>query len=491
MQNYGNWNAMKFIHSKMTLEIPKSIKTLITLFGICAFLLMGGCEINRLNRAEELHQRKLYAGAIEELDQLIKVGKNGAIITRAELVRSSSYLELGKLASARQNIPLAIRFFKLANSAPADVELAKIYMDLSQQAYREDNKALAMAYLEDILREIPNSTLIPEVLLRRISIFMDEYQDRNSTWEEYKLLHDKYPNNPYEIQARNYVLQFIDSKVDYAMILAEQGYHTDALKELFELARYPVVQGERINRLIAEVYQAQAEEFVDAQDYLEADRLFRIVLQYNPSKKAEIDARLEGITSLYIAKGNSLLTDRDFDAALLHYNKTFEIIPDYGPALAAIERVRQTRENIARAAQLASEAERLEATQKHADALALLNQAIALDPLPQYSNRAVIMQNLIEAERNPTAFAQRIINDFRGGILLRRVAAKRAEVLQSHKESEIRDSGWKILLSTGQYKYEARYDLLTPTDTFLYVWQINLRDRSVIPLNRLSEELMK
>ena len=481
---------MKFIHNDMISGIRHGLNYGMFLLVLCAMLL-GGCEINRLNRAEELYQKQLYAGAIEELDRLIKVGQNGAIITRAELVRSNSYLELGKLALTRQNIPLAIRFFKLANSAPADVELARIYMNLSQQAYREDDKALAMKYLEDITREIPNSTLIPEVMLRRISIFMDEYQDRNSTWEEYKELHDRFPNNTFEIQARNFVLQFIDSKVDYAMILAEQGYHTDALKELFELARYPVVQGENINRLIAEVYQAQAEEFVDAQDYLEADRLFRIVLQYNPGKKAEIDARLEGITSLYIEKGNSLLAEREFDAALIHYNKTFDIIPNYAPALAAIERVRQTRENIARAMQLATEAERLEATQKHADALALLNQAIALDPLPQYRTRAGVMKNLIEAERNPTAFAQRIINEYRGGVLLRRVAAKRAEVLQVHKQNEVRDSGWKILLSTGQYKYEARYDLLTPTDTFLYVWQINLRDRSVIPLNRLSEELMK
>ncbi|MDD3579376.1 MAG: hypothetical protein PHS23_10335, partial [Candidatus Cloacimonetes bacterium] len=87
--------------------------------------------------------------------------------------------------------------------------------------------------------------------------------------------------------------------------------------------------------------------------------------------------------------------------------------------------------------------------------------------------------------------AERIINEYRSGLLVRRVAAKRAEVLQTYKANEIRDSGWKMLLSTGQYKYEARYDLLTPTDTYLYVWQINLRDRSVIPLNRLSEELMK
>jgi hypothetical protein len=71
------------------------------------------------------------------------------------------------------------------------------------------------------------------------------------------------------------------------------------------------------------------------------------------------------------------------------------------------------------------------------------------------------------------------------------VAAKKAELLRRHKASDIRDSGWKLLLSSGQYRYEARYDLLTPNETFLYIWQINLRDRSVIPLNKLSEALME
>lgn len=479
---------LKYTRAKHLIRSSSHGFTWLVLLGI---LLLSGCEINRLNRADGLYQQKRYAGAIQELDALIEVGKNGAVITRAELIRSNSYLALGKMAQERQNTNLAIRFFKLGNSAAADVELGRIYLNLSQQAYRENDKALAMTYLEDIMREIPNSALVPEVLLRRISIFMDEYQDRNSSWEAYKYLHDNYPNNSYEIQARSYVLRFIDSKVEYARILKEQAYYTDALKELFELSRYPVVEGEEINHLISEVYQAQAEEFIDAQDYMEADRLYRIAIQYNPAKKAEIDARLEGITSLYIRKGDSLLAEREFAGAMVHYTKTFDIIPDYAPALAAIARLRQKQEDIRRADEIADEAALKEATQKHAEALKLYNQAIALDPLPEYSARAAAMQNLIEAERNPTAFAQRIINEYRGGILIRRVAAKRAEALQANKQNEIRDSGWKILLSTGQYKYEARYDLLTPTDAFLYVWQINLRDRSVIPLNRLSEELMK
>jgi hypothetical protein len=101
------------------------------------------------------------------------------------------------------------------------------------------------------------------------------------------------------------------------------------------------------------------------------------------------------------------------------------------------------------------------------------------------------MQNMVEAQRDPVGFARRILADYRNGLIPARVATKREEVLRTHNLNEVRDSGWKFLLSTGQYKYEARYDLLTPTQTFLYVWQINLRDRSLIPLNKLSEALMK
>jgi len=98
---------------------------------------------------------------------------------------------------------------------------------------------------------------------------------------------------------------------------------------------------------------------------------------------------------------------------------------------------------------------------------------------------------LIEANKNPSAFARRIITEYKGGLLTKRIQNQKQELLKRYKENEIQDSGWILMLSTGQYKYEARYDLLTPNETYLYVWQINLRDRSIIPLNKLSEALMQ
>jgi tetratricopeptide (TPR) repeat protein len=104
-----------------------------------AFLVIG-CEINRLRSAEDLYNKGSYAGAIGELDELIRVGKNGAIVTRAELVRGNCYLELGKIATERGNLPLAIRFMKLSNSEASDVELGNIYKKLGEIENQRETK---------------------------------------------------------------------------------------------------------------------------------------------------------------------------------------------------------------------------------------------------------------------------------------------------------------------------------------------------------------
>ena len=454
-------------------------------------IVLSGCEINRLRSAEDLYNKNLYAAAIEELDDLILSAENRAIATRAEIVRSNCYSALAEAAVERKNWTLAIRFFKLANSDAANLRLGEIYLNLAMEAEKTGSPVNAKAYLDAILREVPDSPLLPEVLYHRIGYFIEVKSDNEAAWNDYMRLFDNYPNSPYEILARNYVLRFIPEKLQYAEILNEQGYYADALKELFELSKYPVVDMEQVNKQISAVYEKQAEELLSEQDYIEADRLFRIAMQYYPQKKASITNRLESITNLFIQKGNSLLEAGDFEGALAHYRKTFDIIPDYPPAMEAINRLFTIQENIRKAANLYSQAEKLEATGKLNEALQTYNAAYALDPKPEYKQRAGLIQNLIEANKNPSAFARKIITEYRGGLLSNRIQKQKQELLKRYKQNEIQDSGWKLMLSTGQYKYEARYDLLTPNETYLYVWQINLRDRSIIPLNKLSEALMQ
>ncbi|PKN78669.1 MAG: hypothetical protein CVU48_07680 [Candidatus Cloacimonetes bacterium HGW-Cloacimonetes-1] len=458
---------------------------------IATLLLSSGCEINRLKNAEELFNSGRYAGSIEEFDHFIRLTNNGALKTRAELMRSQSYYELGLMAMNRKSWDLSIKFFKLSNSETSDVKLGEVYRILADDAMAARDLPLALQYISSIIKEIPRSALVPEMLYRRIVLMVDVFSDREAAWKDYMTLFDNYSNNSYELQARVQVQKFIETKVEYATTLAEQEYFNDALVVLFELARYPVLNAERLNRLISDNYQSQAEQFIIDQDYIEADRLFRIAVQYFPAKRQEIDARLRGIASLFVLKGNSLLAERDFDNALLNYRKTFDIISDYEPAMEAINRLLTIKSNIEKAAFLKIDAEKLEAAGKYAEALKLYQAANQLDDKAEYQLKIGQMQNLIEAKRDPAGFAQRIINEYRGGLLNRRVSEVRTDLLSRYKKTEIRDSGWKMLLSTGQYKYEARYDLMSPQETYFYIWQINLRDRSIVPLNKLSEKLMQ
>lgn len=458
---------------------------------ILMLMILTACEVNNLRSIEEHYEKARYAASIQEADQFIPKGSNGAFVTRAELVRANSYLELGKIAISRNMKELAIKFFKLSNSVQADQELVKIYKDEILAAIPNSDYETQLFYINSIIREVPDSDAVPEMLQRRLTIYEDWKGDSDGAWLDYMDLYDRFAGNTYEVAARKTIQRVTPGRIAYGRRLSEAGYYNEALTIFFELAKYPVVESAVINDLIGNTYRAQAEAYLQLQNYMEADRFLRIALQYIPDQAEQIQARLREIVGFFIKKGDSYVAERNFDAALAQYQRVFEIIPDYEPAQQAIQRMNTTRENIARAAQLFAQAERTEASGKVADALKLFQQANALDSNPETLNRISIAQNILEADRNPQAFAQRIVAEYRGGLLNNRISQQKKALLQIYKSNEIRDSGWKFLLSTSQYKYEVRYDLMTPRENYFYIWQVNLKDRRIIPLNKISEELMK
>ena len=454
-------------------------------------LLLGACEVNRLRSIEEHYRQRRYAAAIQEADEFIRKADNGAFVTRAELARSNSYHQLGLMSLQRDNDELALKFFKLSNSEAADKDLGDLYKQKIMEAIQANDYETQLFYVNNILREIPRSALVPEMMYRRINLYLDYRGDSDGAWQDYMDLFDNYPNDSYEVAARKSMERIVPNKKAYGQRLAQAGYYNEALTQFFELAKYPVVKTSEINDLIGDAYRGQAEEYLHAGDYLEADRFLRIALQYVPEKRPQIEAKLQEIVGLFINKGDQYLAVKDFDTAMTYYQKVFEIIPDYPPGLQAIQRLNTTKQNIARAALLFEQGQRSEASGRYAEALGLYQQANSLDSSAEIQKHIAGVQNMIEADRNPQAFARKIINQYRGGVLINRVNQKKNELLANYKANEVRDSGWKFLLSTSQYKYEVRYDLMSPRDTFFYVWQVNLKDRSIIPLNKISEDLMK
>lgn len=470
----------------------KRIKQQAVWFAVLLFLIgLTACEQNKLRQAESLYTQRRFAAAIEHLDEFIHSGKNGAFVTRAELVRSSCYYELGLAAVDKENWPLSIRLLKLANSGPADIELAKVYKTLALNALNAGDASLALSYYTLILSEIAYTDLTPEILQLRIALNLDSFDDKTSAWNDYIILYEIYPEDPFEIRARPYIQTFIAEYVNAAIDKAIEGDYNTALEELFEIRKYPVGDADRLDLEISSIYQEMAENEIRRTDYFEANRLFLRAMQYYPAKRDDINLRLREIAYLYVDKGNEFLSMRNFDTALMYFQKTYEIIPDFDRANNAIANLRTIQDNIRQAAELGEQAMKQENDNNYAEARRLYQQAYQLDRMTDYNERATIMGNLIEAEKDPIAFARKIVMDYQNGLLHRRIQAQKQLMLQKYTLAEVRDSGWKILRSTGQNKYEARYDILTPSENLYYIWQVNLRDRAIIPLNKLSERIMQ
>ncbi len=45
--------------------------------------------------------------------------------------------------------------------------------------------------------------------------------------------------------------------------------------------------------------------------------------------------------------------------------------------------------------------------------------------------------------------------------------------------------------SPSRNNYEVRYSIFTPDENYLFFWQVKLETQEIIPLNTVSEELMK
>jgi len=73
---------------------------------------------------------------------------------------------------------------------------------------------------------------------------------------------------------------------------------------------------------------------------------------------------------------------------------------------------------------------------------------------------------------------------------LNKIIAVFAEKLVIYGDDLLRVSGWKVLYSFGQYKYEVRYDIVSPDERFYFAWRVDLSNQSISALNKLSEKTM-
>jgi hypothetical protein len=464
------------------------MKRLIWCSLLFALLFLAGCEDNRLSLARSQYQRGRYAAAIESYDNYIQISENGAKVTYAELERGECYYQLGQKAAERKRWDLAARFFFLSNLPKADNELDNCYYQLAAQAYEQGDYPTVYDDYGKIIEFLPNSELIPEILYHKIDMLIRLNHDQEEAWSVYALLCDKYPKDEYVKRAQPMIDAFMPILIDEAVALKDTRGFEPALERLFSLESYPTAFKETIYLRISEMYMNLAESNIATRDYLKAVRNFRSAIDYDPQKESQVKRRLNEICGLFVSKGDELLAQRKIDEAILNYQGAFTIIPDYAPAQEGVRRAETTRENIRQSQALLAQALTAEQSKKYTTALELYRQAYALDRLDATQKKVFEMTNQVQIEKDPIGFARQILREYQGGMIIRRVQALVDKNVLTYG-SNVSTQDWRYLLSVGEAKYEARYDITTPDKSYYLDWLINLRDRSVTPLNKASEDL--
>jgi len=459
---------------------------------LAAALLLSACAPSNYSTAHNLYARGRYAAAIESYDHYLGISENGATATQAELERGEAYYQLGLRAMELERWKLAVRFLYLSNLPKADDELDRCYFVLAGQALERQDYDTAMQYYTLVVNYLPGSELIPQIHFERIRLQMDVYHNDEMAWGDYVALYDSYPDSPFMEQAQPYADRFLSVFIDQVLSMQYSVGYEPVIDQLKLLAQYPSSYRNDIYLDISEMYDKLAEQCVEQKDYIKAEQSFREVVNYNPARRESVDRRLREIAGLFIQRGNELLAQRQIDDAVQLYRKTFDIIPGYEPAVSAVMKAEMLRRNIAAADSLWGVALSAEQQKHYEEALRLYRQANVYDPLPRYADKIFLVTNLINIEQDPVGFAKSIVSQYKSGRILQRINQLVSRLVAQYGRDNVTSSPeLQFMLSIGEAKYEVRYDITTPDDSYYLVWLVNLLDRSVTPLNKKSEELIQ
>ncbi len=450
-----------------------------------------GCERNRLANAESIYNKEKYISAIIAYDNFLGYATNGAYRTEAEMFRSESYLELAKLAFEKENYFLAERLAILANSEKADLLLAEAYYKQAEEKFEENDIDGGWEYLKRIVNVIPTSKYVPEILFRRVQYDIDMTQSYKKALPNYKELYDNFPDSEYEIEARNLFGRFVTNIIKDSYSLRDSIDADRGLEFLFEIEKYPIGKDRAIYLTISHLYEEKADLNIRFEKYHKAREEFQLAMEYAPEESERIHEKMVSYAEDFISRGNDMINYRRYENAITLCQMAFLIIPAYEPAQLKIKEIEETIDAVKHASYLIEQGLSYENSREYSKAIPLYEEAYNLDPLPEYKERIIVAKNLKKAEDNPIEFVSNILKNYKNGIMDKKIQEKLLYLKTQYEDEDITSSDWKIMRSTGRYKFEVRYDIFTPGRDYFYVWQVNVKDKAILPLNKISEELMK
>ena len=450
----------------------------------------AGCSTNSgYKTAHKFFVDKNYVTAISLYDNYLETAINGAVATNAQLERSECYYQLGKQAYAKENWVLANRLFFLANSPQSDLYADNVLYQLAQNAFASADTATTLDYYSQILTQFPTSELVPQVLYNRFLIYIGQ-DARDSALNDFSRLWNEFHTNEFTRKAQPKLDSLLPWFIEKATETLQRDQFQAALDTLFVLEEYTAEHTSQIRNLISDAYEAMAEDAYSKRDMHLVQSAIANAVKYNPAKEQKLQAYIEGICSGFIQNGDRELEKFKTDAAIEEYTHCFALIPQYEPAEAGIEAAKTLQKKIDESVRLNEKASMQEDAENYQAALELYQRSYRLIPAAEIKQKIFVMKNLLRAQENPKDFAISILENYKNGKVVEAIYALEQELRLTYSD-ELTSSGWRVLYAFGDYRYEVRYDLLTPAESYYFIWRVNLVDQTVIPLNKSTGNILE
>ena len=444
---------------------------------------------SKLNIAHQLYMKDNYVMAIKHFDQFLETSINGALSTQAELERSDCYYQLGFKAYSKDNWLLASRLFFLANSEIADLKLDDCYLKLAQQHLLQDDPSSALEYYQKVVSYLKDSEHIPEILFNRIQIYL-EMGNNLSAFNDYHFLWENHPDNSYTIKIQPFIDDLMPSFINEALTFRDSMNYNTSIDLLSKLSQYPSTYQDDIFAHISDIYLLKVEETLLIKEYELVKKYLDLAIDYDELKIEIVNNKTDDICSQIIKEGDKLVSSFQFDKAIDIYNNCFILIPEYNLCTDLISETYDKKQKYNSALEYEEQAIQFEENKEYAPAYTQYNKSYNLFRTDRVKEKIYIMSNLLLAEKDPKAFAEKIIKEYKKGIIPAGVSAIESSLIAQYGD-RVNFSGWKVYYAIGEFKYEVRFDLLSPEENYYYAWRVNLKTREITSLNKISEDVMK
>lgn len=463
----------------------------ILLFSFSLFLFfLSSCANNQYENAKKLYSQKNYAPAIEEFDLFIKRSDNRFEILEAEIMRSEAYYELGMLAFEKKNYNLAIRLFYLSNTDKSDKMIVSSYEIIIDQYLEKNEKQRVLACYNYLIHYFFLSEKTKEFSYLRIKSILEWENNEEKAWEYFCIMAEQFPEDEYTIKSELLINPYLEKKLNLIMTNKDsQKSLFSVIDELNIIKQFSKTYKQTIEHNIASLYLEIADNFVSQNNIPLALTYYQEAVNSDSQFNVIVNKKREELCHIFIQKGNDLLNNEEIDLAIQEYQKSFQIISHYHLAEERIAFAEKIRNDIKNSEKLYQQGLLEERKNNYKEALTYYENAYSLRKNDTISQKIFEIKNIIQLESDPKAFAFQVLKEYKKGLLVNKISSLQKDLL-SKWNKDLKDSGWKIIGSPTRFKVEIRYDLITPSNNYFFSWQINLKEKTIIPLNKLSEKLM-